>query len=615
MCGLIAAVGCSTQACELGLRSLERRGPDGSGVWVSPATNTPGIFLGHRRLAILDLSSEGAQPVKTLDGRFSIVFNGEIYNYREIRDRLSRDGIEVCGTGDTGVLSASWMRWGKDCLEQLEGMFAMVVVDHVENKIHAVRDRFGIKPLYFARHGNTFAFASEPRAVLTALEQKPDIDRESLVTYLAYGDYDRTEHTFYAGVKQLRSAEIRTFALTKSDLREESVKQYWDPPTDLVPRTLPEAVAEATHLLERSIELHLRSDVPIGISLSGGLDSSLLLSFVTRTLDDKQTLTAITYRDSKKDEWTLSQEAAQSGHGVVRHLPADLSDFWATLDETILAQGEPFSSFSVIAQQAVYRTAKGAGLKVLLEGQGADEVFAGYLGYPQYRIASTWHSGQRRGALRFGRRWSQLHAKKPFGGSMRLAAAFEPHLAGKLYALQERARWSSVANNPTRGRRPWLPGIHSGPRALAERLKVDLLAGIRPLMRHADRNAMWYSIENRVPYLDRALVEFALTLPADYLVGDNGHTKRILRILGQGRIPYSIRSSSQKIGFEASTSSFLRQIQPHSATLRSEIQSLDMTTRRATQQTVERLCCGTATALDVRIAIAARWRSLIGVQS
>jgi asparagine synthase (glutamine-hydrolysing) len=393
MCGLCGVVAfdrpADRRAVETMLDALAHRGPDGRGVF---ADDENGVCLGHLRLAIIDLSDAGLEPFSSADGAQQLVFNGEIYNYLELREELRAKGHRFRSETDTEVILAGYREWGDRCVERFNGMWAFAIWDRARRALFCSRDRLGIKPFYYRVTSETFAFASEPW-VLGSREARPAAVRD----YLEQGYVDAEDETFFAGVFRLPPAHSLTVTADGMKLR-----RYWslepsDPPDD--------PVAAVRALFLDAVRLQLRSDVPVGTCLSGGIDSSSIA--VART--------------GAEAYWVSFQD---------RDLVADLPAI-------VRAQGEPFGSTSICAGWYVMREARTAGLTVMLDGQGGDEVLAGYRASFGYRLSDLLLAGRIAESMRELRAFAQVH-----GRGWAAVALATPHVPERLrLAARGRAAW------------------------------------------------------------------------------------------------------------------------------------------------------------------------------
>lgn len=592
MCGILGVVAKHGHAVDWSAvrRASDRirhRGPDGegylgfdavtgrvramAGATTDPSLGLPGLesvtpidhlALAHRRLAIIDLSSGGHQPMGSSDERYWIVFNGEIYNYLELRAELQRAGHAFRTQSDTEVLLASYAHWGRHMLRRLTGMFAFAILDAHERTIFLARDFFGIKPLYYHDGHLGFAFASEIKALL----QLPGISRRAdaarTYQFLRFGERTGGPETLYSDVLALPAAHYMVVSAADGDVLE--CQRYWDPSgTAPVAMRFDAAVAEFKERLRDSVRLHMRSDVAVGACLSGGLDSSALVSLMNRELAFGQQLHTFSYINEdprfSEEQW-IDLIAATQRHKV----RPTASEFAVDVNELIDAQEVPFISLSVYAQFRVFRLAQETGVKVVIDGQGSDEILGGYSSLMGARLTSLLARRRYAEALRLLRTLPattpMLRARTAASAAGRLLPQWAQlqlvnTLDGGLFPRWIERRWFAA-----RGVRPSIRPHGRGLDAFRE----ELLLGVRDLtlpqlLRYEDRNSMHFSIESRVPFCDPSLFEFALSLDPDYLVNAAGETKRVLRHAMRGIVPDPILTR-EKFGFPAPERAWLRTV-------------------------------------------------------
>ena len=564
MCGIagtIAAPGGTSDvdAVKRALGLLSHRGPDDIGLERRAVAGRE-VVLGQTRLAVIDLSSGGHQPMVTRDGRFVLVFNGEIYNYRELRTELEAAGRTFSSQSDTEVLLVAWQHWGRQCLSRLRGMFAFAVLDLHAGTLTCVRDPFGIKPFHYAHTDGSFAFASEVPALMDLVGKPLEVNHRQVYRFLTLGFYDESAETFVDGLSKLRPGSMMVLDLGTGRLSPQE-RWWWPSVEERRDLSFDQAAEQLRELVLDSVRLHLRSDVPLGTALSGGIDSSVIVGAMRHVAPEAELHTfSYVARDSAVDEerWV---DIMNAHVGAVPHkVLASPREMVHDLDTVVRAQGEPFASSSIYAQYRVFRAAHEAGVTVTLDGQGADELLAGYSGYPGYRLGSLLSRGRLGDAVRFARGWSGEPGRSPLELAVATAAQAVPRGA------RDRVR---LATTPGRlMRRPdgldlrstgELPGDVPRGRHLSAVLRDGLTdRGLEALLRHADRNSMAFSIESRVPFLHVDIAEFLLTLPEDHLVSPRGQTKHVLRAAMRGIVPDVILDRRDKIGFETPQGTWLR---------------------------------------------------------
>jgi asparagine synthase (glutamine-hydrolysing) len=510
------------------LAVLEHRGPDGSGVWCED-----GAGLGHRRLSIIDLSDAGAQPMHWRD-RYVVTYNGEIYNYVELRAELEQVGIEFHSSSDTEVLLAAYAHWGEECLHRLNGMFAFAVYDRHERTLLCARDRLGVKPLLYAWNGYRFVFASEAKALLACGAVSGECRPDAVYEYLARG-YTSAGRSFYRGVEALEpgcalrvgpSGLLRTWEWWRPDRSEDDSlrsREEWA-----------ERVAE---VLDDAVRLRLRSDVPVGAHLSGGMDSSAVVAAAARHGGaEVHTFTGAFVDDARSDEraWSRAVNARYDlmAHEVeigVDELPEHFARILWHMDEPIAGEG-------VFPQLLVCDLAGAHGFTVVLGGQGGDELFGGYLRHRalHYKHQLLHGSPLRRGTafLELSRRaageWRRVLRSSTRVQDSDLAPSFLASIDADLRGQVRRSRLSFDSAR--------------------ELMWHDLRTYLPALLHVEDRTSMAASIESRTPLLDYRLVELSLRIPERFLF-EPGEPKPLLRRAVRSWLPDIVANRRDKKGF------------------------------------------------------------------
>jgi len=556
MCGLAGIVdfGGAIEATELDAlaSALGHRGPDDRDAWVGA-----GVGLAHRRLAILDLSPAGRQPLTDPTGRLRLIFNGELYNYRELRPELDCLGYRFETETDSEVLLAAYAAWGPRCVERFRGMWAFAIWDDERRRLFCSRDRFGIKPFLYRLDGRRLTFASELKAFRAAYG--PLAPNERVIRdYLAYAHTDRDDETFADGIVRLPAAHTLTF-----DHEALRIERYWTLEGGERPDDPVEAVRAA--VLE-SLRLHVRSDVPVGTCLSGGIDSSAIVVGVRRLLDDgldehgavtRKTFTAY-FTEEGFDERPFAR-AVVDRTGVDAHwITFDSDRLVRDLPAIVWDQDEPFGSLSIAAQWYVMAAAREAGITVMLDGQGGDEIFAGYTVSFGPRLLDLLGV---RSARRLVAETTALRRVHRLGAAAAAAAVVRAAMPERA-ADRVRARRSGALElvhpgiRSRRGAREF--GANPFPDALRRHLAALLTRTQLPeLLRYEDRNSMAHSIEARVPFLDHRLVELAFSLRGDDLIRA-GRTKAVLRDAFADLLPPLVRDRCDKMGFRVPQEQLLR---------------------------------------------------------
>lgn len=572
MCGILSIVNLKNKNCGTDLIKasaiISHRGPDDEGflTWVpgekpviwagedtSDATkkhfNYPTLApdqyfkvgFGHRRLSIVDLSPGGHQPQMYPKAGLSITFNGEVYNYLEIKEELLKLGHEFKSHSDTEVILHAWEQWGAKCLSKFNGMFAFVILDERKRALYAVRDRFGVKPLYYYQGENAIYLSSEIKQIKTSPDYCFNLNVSIAAQFLASGIKENTDNTFDSKIKHLPGGHY--IKLDLSAERPELKISKW---FTLTPRpwagSYLQAVEQFKYLLTDAVRLRLRSDVKVGSCLSGGLDSSSIVCIAANLLKQsgdfagQETVTAC-YADAKYDEWNFAQEVIKKANAHAHRVFPSFSQMQEDLDKLIWHQDEPIGSTSIYSQWCVFKASHKAGLKVMIDGQGADEQLAGYGGndLPFYA-----------GLLGKGRLLSlydeAAHYKKEKGVWPKgfLIGALQLKM-GKLYSQETKTDW--LVNSEQ------ADAYHGPAHSLQENLIRQLYSKPLPaLLRYEDHNSMAWSVESRTPFMDYRLVEFTLGLPERYIY-KRGVRKAILREAMHNIIPDAIENRRDKMGF------------------------------------------------------------------
>ena len=540
MCGLAGVVDldrpAERQTVEQMLNDLSHRGPDGRGVFADD-----GVCLGHLRLAIIDLSDAGLQPMR--DGELQLLHNGEIYNYIELREELSAKGHAFATATDSEVILAAYREWGERCIERFNGMWAFVIWDGALRTLFASRDRLGVKPFYYRLEGDRFAFASEPSTLRTSCA-----NLRAVSEYIEHGFLDQGDETFFSGVARLPAAHSLTFG--PGGLR---VWRYWTLEPDEHPSD-PTAAVRETFL--DAIRLELRSDVPVGTCLSGGIDSSSIAVAVAYHGHEHQKTVTAYFDDPGFDERRYARAVVESTGAEAHWVTFDADDLVNDLPTIVDAQGEPFGSTSICAGWYVMREAKRAGLTVMLDGQGGDEILGGYRASFGYRLSDLLRAGRIAEATRELRAFASVH-----GPRWAVVALATPHVSERVrLSARSRLRGSSTLLAPAlRDAATTADGDGAlFPDRLRRQLQMLLTQrGLPELLRYEDRNSMAHSLEARVPLLDHRLVELAFSLPGAELIR-RGETKSVLRRALADLLPPTVAGRRDKLGFVTPESRFLR---------------------------------------------------------
>jgi len=552
MCGILGVLGGDFEkngelARTRALPRLRHRGPDETQLCLHKKEN---LILGHTRLRILDLSKGGRQPMYSADGRHGLVYNGEIYNFLEIRAALEAEGISFRTEGDTEVFLAAFVRWGPACFSKFNGMWAAGIFNFTEQRLFLSRDRFGKKPLFWARMPEGFVFASEMKGILPFLPN-PKINRTLLRNTRGLTLYESTEDCL---IEEIRRFPAGCWAEVKESVVQ--ANPYWRTLEHLpaVPRRYEEQVEQVRELFLDSCRLRMRSDVPIGTALSGGLDSSATLAVMShcgkqssrRQAQSWQNAFTASFPGSFLDETPYARELCQalgipfhpvllSGERALQNLPEDMWKF----EEIYLAAPSPF--------MAVYQSIREAGTVVTLDGHGADELFGGYaFDY----LEAVYDAGKDvPAALAILKTWESQWPPETEEFKLPYRNRFQ-HLA-RLWIRRWRNRVQGKIS-------PIEPGTEQLPDELARKLFVSTHRTILPtLLRNYDRYSMAYGVEIRMPFMDHRLVSLAMALPWTSKIR-NGYSKAVLRDAVAPYLPDSIAYRKIKFGFSPPANQWMR---------------------------------------------------------
>ncbi|MCF8002803.1 MAG: asparagine synthase (glutamine-hydrolyzing) [Chromatiaceae bacterium] len=554
MCGILGSITPQPLGVDIqpALKVLSHRGPDGAGHWSSPDNR---VHLAHRRLSILDLSERGAQPMADGTGRYVLTYNGEIYNYLELRAELQALG-HVFRTGtDTEVILEAFKAWGEHCLQRFNGMFAFALFDKLEQRLFCARDRYGEKPFLFAAEPDRFAFSSEYKSLLALPGIAPDHDEFRLLRGLqnASMGLDGDRQTVFNAIQQLLPAEALSLDCRTLSYR---IWRYWDlqPSTDLAALSEADAIARFRELLTDAVSIRMRSDVPVGSCLSGGLDSSAIVSLIRQVIYPEGQYHTFTGRfpGTAADEWRYAEPVIAASR-VTSHVAEPTADgFVSELADFIWYNELPVGSSSQYAQYCVFRLAKEQGITVLLDGQGADELLGGYEQYFRFYVQALTERGE---TARLEYELPQIRSRYPLaltpparGWREQLPFGLRRWLSHRLgigtnllYGLKPDVARRVAADN----QRSRVERFH----ALTSALYQDSFGMyLTTLLRYGDRNSMAHSREVRLPFCDHRLAELALSLPPQHLMGEV-QTKRLLRESMRGILPEAVRARWNKQGF------------------------------------------------------------------
>jgi len=534
--------------------TIAHRGPDGEGQWVNKKGN---VGFGHRRLSIIDLSEAGKQPMHYANNNLSITFNGEIYNYIELREKLKAQNYQFTTGTDTEVILAAYHYWGENCLTHFDGMFAFAIWDEEKQELFCARDRFGEKPFYYYKDDEQLIFASEMKALWeVGVKKEKNLYRNYL--YLLYNTtedtYDNTS-TFYNNIYQLAPSSYFKVSSSKTITQT----KYWDIDLDhTIDISFDDAQKKFRELFINSIQLRLRSDVAVGSSLSGGLDSSSIVMLIDqlKAKDHTQKTFSARFKNFKNDEGKFMQYVIDSTNAEAYFVYPTAESTLNNLTKILHHQEEPIGSLSVAAQFEVMQLTKKNGVTVLQDGQGADEILGGYPGYYNAYLLELYKTNRTQYKI-------EIDAHNKFYASTNTPTPFNFKTHSLHYATHKKL--ANHVKNLKSNNSSFFMGIHPNivqqfkkspnPLIREPNLKQRLYdsifkRGLTELLRYSDRNAMANAIEVRLPFLSHHLVEFLFSLPNEYLLKE-GWTKYILRKSLEKYLPQEITWRKDKIGYEA----------------------------------------------------------------
>lgn len=536
MCGISGIINFNNNKVEekdlrLMMLKMKHRGPDDEGVFMEN-----NVGFGFVRLSILDLSISGHQPMHSHNNRYVIVFNGEVYNYIEIREELKNDFKFITGT-DTEVILASYQKWGEACLDKFNGMFAFVIYDKETKKVFAARDRYGIKPFYYYFDDDRFIFASEIKSILPFVQREPNL--KIIYDYLMFNRTDHKRETFFKNIKKMQHGSSLTLYRNKIKFKR------WYNLFEKVENDRVLTPSEYRDLFNDSIKLRLRSDVPVGVSLSGGIDSSSITSVLVEDFNLKElnTFSAVYGPEEPTDESEFINEFKSSVKNMYYTSP-NAETFFQDFESFIDAHNEPCPDLGPYVQYKVMELASKK-VKVTLDGQGADEQLAGYHNFFSVYYLELIKKMKLQKLLKenisYFRKHGSLDVLKYLIYYV-LPSKIQTRVSKNMYPSINKSLFKEYRNDFTVNKMLYKP------KDLNDSLIQHFEYKLEHLLRWEDLNAMNFSIESRVPFLDHRLVEATLSTPSDYKI-KNGETKYILRKALSDVLPDKILNRKDKKGF------------------------------------------------------------------
>jgi asparagine synthase (glutamine-hydrolysing) len=512
MCGILASIA-PVPLPEARLRAaldlLRHRGPDGDGLW-----QQGGVQIGHRRLAIIDLSDAATQPMRDERTDVVISYNGEIYNYLELRETLKACGHIFRTKSDTEVLLKAWAEWGEAMAEHLNGMWAFLLWDVKKRCLFASRDRFGVKPLYYAQSADRLLIASEPKALLALVPSLARVNETAIYDLFMASRGILGAQTFFRDIKSLPAAHNLICTLdADGNIAAQRLQAYWAyPEPEDVHVSSAQAADDFAHMFEDAVRLRMRSDVPVGITLSGGIDSSAVLAVMSQLSDAPITCFTSVYSPTDRGEEDWARRAAAVGQNTLISVEAGQEDWLQTLKAIVWHMDGPNQSSAVFPLWTMAKAARAKGVPVLLEGQGADELMGGYAQYMPFQtqhlikniamgrasiadMVKHWQGA----SSTFGSRWSTLWHMRVMAESV-----YQP-----MQRLFGRGRLFVQKDMPKHGYRMDIPATARRRRGLFKKLLADHMRDALPsLLHYGDAVTMAHGIESRLPFMDYRMVEW-----------------------------------------------------------------------------------------------------------
>ncbi|WP_419773867.1 asparagine synthase (glutamine-hydrolyzing) [Halarcobacter sp.] len=523
------------------------RGPDDEGIFLEE-----NLGFGHRRLSILDLSSDGHQPMSYLD-RYVITYNGEVYNYLEIREELEKDGYSFKSHTDTEVIIASYDKWGEECVNKFNGMWAFAIYDRVKQNVFCSRDRFGIKPFYYAQIEDKFIFASEIKQLLPFFS-KNIVNKNNIMDFILYGKEEYNNETFFKDVYKLEQSHNLVYDLKLNSFK---INNYYNLSLKEEIQKLNEqdSIELFRETFDNAICLRLRSDVKVGTCLSGGLDSSSIATIASSLYfsNSSEQFNAITAKSTEKktDETLYAKKVVEESNLNWSIIEPSSKEFIENIDEVIYTQEEPFGGPSIFMQYFVMKKAKEIGCTVMLDGQGADETLVGYESYFPFYIALMIKEFNFLKALE-----TFIYMKNFKLSRKKILLTTVSILFGKkisfLRQFYRSKKYGESFKNKTENK--------NFKNFFTFQYEQIMKLNLAKLLKYEDKNSMRHSIETRLPFVDVNTVEVSLSINCLYKI-KNGYTKYILRKSMENKMENSITWRYNKFGFEAPSETWIKEIE------------------------------------------------------
>lgn len=585
-------------------QAIAHRGPNGEGAYYYE-----NIGFGHRRLSILDLSEGGHQPMTYNDKQYVITYNGEIYNYIELKKELEQLGYGFKSLTDTEVILAAYAEWGQDCVSRFNGMWAFAILDKQQSIIFCSRDRFGVKPFYYLDTPEVFVFGSEIKQLLP-FQKQVDPNMNLVLDFILTSISDHTNETFFNNILKLPAGHNLIYKF-KEHLYE--IKKYYDINyhQEYQHQSAEEVIERYFSLLEDAIRIRLRSDVRVGTCLSGGLDSSTVASIAATMYPKNQSyrfsgITAVSEQESNNEAGYAKQVVDFSDLDWIQVKPT-YDDFVASLDDLVRTQEEPFGSTSLTMQYFVMKSAREHGIPVLLDGQGGDETLLGYEKYyGSYLITTLKQQGPKvflqalRSSGANNSKMGLINAGKYLLGTSMPKLRYHYYCRRHTYLKQKPAMPIHLMN--------FSNSIWDS--FLLQKLEMTS-TNLPVLLRYEDKNSMAHSIETRLPFLDYRVVEAALSIPGHYKIKD-GWSKWLLRKGMEQRMPASIAWRKNKFGFEAPEAIWMKR---HSGVMYEAVSSSELFGEITKLDQLNSSFKGLDIRSQWRLYSAVKWLKIFGIES
>ncbi len=549
MCGIVGKINFNNKEVEAEtltqmMETIKHRGPDDNGYFIDNE-----VGLGFVRLSILDLSLAGHQPMMSDDNKLVLIYNGEIYNYIELREELKAKGYTFKSNTDTEVLLKSYEEWGEDCLHKFNGMWAFVIYNKETKEIFGARDRFGVKPFYYYQDNETFIFASEIKAIRSVLKNSLSVNDQAVFDYLSFNRTDYNNRTFYNEIYKVQHGHSFSIDADKNF----KLKRWYDLKSNC--NKEPIDADKYRELFTSSIKLRMRSDVPVGVCLSGGLDSSSIASVISKTLNikDIKSFSAVYKKGQRGDESEFIDEMKPYLNNMNYTTPTAKS-LYDDIEDMVYNLDEPVPTTSIYAQYSVMKLAKEHAV-VTIDGQGADEQLAGYhyfYGFYFKELLANLSLGKFSFEM-----FHYLKKHKSLFGVKTLLFFLLPEKL-KIRLRVEQASYIQNDFYKDHSTNSVLAGDLYAAKTLKESLLNHFEYKLEHLLKWSDLNSMKFSIESRVPFLDYRLVEQTLSLTNDSYI-KKGLTKHILRESMKSILPEKIRMRYDKLGFATPEDEWFRE--------------------------------------------------------